>query len=111
MRAPPRLSVIRLAISAGLLLRELRRPAQLPADLADGGRDERQHEERQQRHLPVDPEHHADQRETVAISRRNTVDSRVSASLMKPKSVVKRCVSAAGVSRMIWARSASIRWP
>ena len=46
----------------------------------------------------------------VATSRRNTVESRVSASLMKAKSVVKRCVSAAGLSRPSWARSASIRW-
>ena len=47
----------------------------------------------------------------VVISRRNTVERRVSASRMKAKSVVKRWVSAAGLSRPIWARSASIMWP
>jgi hypothetical protein len=47
----------------------------------------------------------------VVTSRRKTVDSRVSASLMNRKSVVKRWVRAAGLSRETWARSASIRWP
>ena len=37
----------------------------------------------------------------VATSRRKTVDRRVSASLMNRKSVVKRWVSAAGLSRPI----------
>ena len=49
--------------------------------------------------------------ERVASSRRNTVDRRVSASRMNTKSVVKRCVRAAGLSRPSWARSASIRCP
>ncbi len=47
---------------------------------------------------------------SIAMSRRRTVEMRVSASLMKAKSVVKRWVSAAGLSRPSWARSESIRW-
>ena len=48
---------------------------------------------------------------SMAMSRSSTVEMRVNASLMKAKSVVKRCVRAAGLSRPSWARSASIRWP
>jgi hypothetical protein len=48
---------------------------------------------------------------TVPTSRRSTVESRVRSSFTKVKSVVKRCVREAGLSRPSWARSASMRWP
>ena len=47
----------------------------------------------------------------VTTSRIAMLTIRVSASLTKVKSVVKRWVSEAGFSLWSWARSASIRWP
>ena len=97
---------------AGLLLGGDRDAPQLLADLADRLGDER--------HGMRRPPASGSDRSTawramsamiVATSRRNTVERRVSASLMNRKSVVKRWVSAAGLSRPTCARSASIRWP